>query len=333
MKENLTDKMMDKADGNALMQIVEQQLQIIKQQTAMQQDLRILKKGNKDIWDRLMAVGPIVSAAIIACTGAYFTYTYNLQQLKLQEIQTIEKFLPHLAGDERNKRAAILAISSLGNAKLAVKVASVFVSRGTASALTSIAGSTESSDQAIVRDALYKTLDVLAQREKDHTQQIGEDPGSGRKQGAGAQSAGNVDDADICNGLDNLADLYKRKGDMKAAAELQSKASILRRASAPNSDDVPAKSSANADEKAPNSNPGQSAKSPDHEETPAQEKAHTAKPQPDGKPAEEAGKSKADSSGVFTGSGAARAAHTPASTNSAAYSIEPSNNDHTGNTP
>jgi hypothetical protein len=31
----------------------------------------------KDLWDRLGTMAPITSALIIACTGAYFTYTYN----------------------------------------------------------------------------------------------------------------------------------------------------------------------------------------------------------------------------------------------------------------
>jgi hypothetical protein len=115
----------------------------------------------KDLWDRLATLAPMISAAIIAITGAYFTYTYNQQQLKVQEIQTIEKFFPHLVGDEKSKRAAILAINSLGNAALAAKVASIFASPGTASALSSMANNTRAEDKAAVREALLKTLTEL----------------------------------------------------------------------------------------------------------------------------------------------------------------------------
>src|ERR1700757_2317233 len=119
--------MTEDATNDVLAKVIEQQNELAKQLHVLQN-----AKVHKDWWDRVYAVAPIFSAVIIACTGAYFTWTYNLQQLKLQEIQTIEKFMPHLAGDEREKRAAILAISSLGNAKLAAKVASVFASSGTA---------------------------------------------------------------------------------------------------------------------------------------------------------------------------------------------------------
>src|SRR5438105_13580891 len=42
----------------------------------------------KDGWDRITAIAPLMSALIIACTGAYFTFAYNEQQLKVQQIQT-----------------------------------------------------------------------------------------------------------------------------------------------------------------------------------------------------------------------------------------------------
>lgn len=151
-------------------------VRIAEQQQELLSELQAQRKTGKDFWDRLTAVGPIFSAVIIACTGAYFTYSYNQQQLKVQEIQTVERFIPHLIGDEKTKRAAILAISSMGNTQLAAKVASIFASEGTASALKSIAQSSEQKDRQLIQDALYKTLDILAQKYKAEGSNVSEAP-------------------------------------------------------------------------------------------------------------------------------------------------------------
>jgi hypothetical protein len=64
-------------------------------------------KPPKDIWDKIAALAPIISGMLIFVMGGYFTYSYNQQQLRVQEIQTIEKFIPHLMGNDQSKRAAI----------------------------------------------------------------------------------------------------------------------------------------------------------------------------------------------------------------------------------
>jgi hypothetical protein len=178
--------------------------------------------GRKDIWDRLAALAPMVSAAIIALTGAYFTFSYNQQQLKVQEIQTIEKFLPHLVGDEKSKRAAILAMSSLGNAKLAAKVASIFASEGTASALTSIAKSSPSEDKQMVSDALYNTLDALADKYR-YENKYEEAVDTYKRAVAIKESALGKDSPEIAEDIDKLADLYEEHGDRESANALRAR--------------------------------------------------------------------------------------------------------------
>lgn len=125
----------------------------------------IHNKSEKDIWDKIAAVAPIVSGMLIFVMGGWFTYTYNQQQLHLQEIQTIEKFIPHLMGNDQSKRAAILAISSLTNAELATKFAQIFSSPGTVSALQSLAENGTQKDKNIATDALARALENLAARE------------------------------------------------------------------------------------------------------------------------------------------------------------------------
>lgn len=119
--------------------------------------------SGKDWWDRFGSIAPIISGAIIALVGAHFTSVYNQQQLKLQEVQTVERFFPHLMGDERSKRAAILAISSLTDTRLAAKIASIYASEGTAAALEKIAQSENGGNRSVAQKALSRVLDNLAE--------------------------------------------------------------------------------------------------------------------------------------------------------------------------
>jgi len=119
----------------------------------------------KDNWDKLAAVAPIISGMLIFLMGGFFTYTFNQQQLRLQEIQTIEKFIPHLMGNEQSKKAAILAIKNLTNAELATKFASIFASSGTVSALQTMAESGTAHDKTVAESALNEALHSLAERE------------------------------------------------------------------------------------------------------------------------------------------------------------------------
>lgn len=140
---------------------------VAEQQDELLREIKTQRKSQKDFWDRLTALSPIIAASIMACIGAYFTYSYNQQLVRVQEIQTVERFIPHLVGDEKAKRAAILAISSMGNAPLAAKVAKIFASPGTASALRSIAATSDQKDKTVIDDALAKTLAILAEKYRE----------------------------------------------------------------------------------------------------------------------------------------------------------------------
>ena len=122
-------------------------------------------RPEKDHWDKIAAVSPIISGVLIFLAGGVFTFTYNQQQLKVQEIQTIEKFIPHLTGNEQSKKAAILAINSLADAKLAGKIASIYASSGTVSALQTMTRSGDNKDREIAQQALDRTIESLRARE------------------------------------------------------------------------------------------------------------------------------------------------------------------------
>ncbi len=125
----------------------------------LEQDL----KPKKDLWDIIGATTPLITGILISGIGLYFAYSNNLAQLKLQETQTIEKFIPHLIGNENEKKAAILALSSLISTETAAKYAELFPSEGTASALKSIANSNiQERDKAVANEALVNTFHKLA---------------------------------------------------------------------------------------------------------------------------------------------------------------------------
>jgi hypothetical protein len=194
-----------------LAKIVEQQSQLLEEMQAQK------ARNNRDFWDRLNVMAPIIGASIMAIIGAYFTYSYNQQQLKVQEIQTIEKFIPHLIGTERSKRAAILAISSLGNTKLAGKVASIFASEGTADALQSIAQQThDTSDQTAIRDALINTLDQLAVKYRNENRL--DDAITAHQKSITIKETQQGRDPDMAENLTKLAEIYEKHGDKTMCA-------------------------------------------------------------------------------------------------------------------
>lgn len=90
-----------------------------------------LKNKPKDIWDKISASSGILAGAIVAGMGFYATQVYDQRSrvadradrergVVAAELQTVEKFFPHLASNNPLERqGAIEAISSLGNTKLA----------------------------------------------------------------------------------------------------------------------------------------------------------------------------------------------------------------------
>jgi hypothetical protein len=205
--------------------LAEQQKRLIEKLETSDSALR----PKKDVWDRTMAVAPIISALIIASGGAWFTAIYNQQQLKLQEIQTIEKFFPHLrTGDEKSKRAAILAISSLADAKLASNVAAIFASEGTVSALEQIAKHGENGDRKIASGALERALDSMAanyQTEKRYDDAI---KTAERALALRAQTYGPSDQR-ILPSLNQLTDLYLRNRSFAEAESLLQRAIAIQK--------------------------------------------------------------------------------------------------------
>lgn len=202
--------MQDEELRAAIAELKQQQLELISE---------VKKRRNKDLWEKLQAMSPLMSGVLISSVGLYCTYTYNQQQLKLQTIQTVEKFIPHLLGNEVSKKAAILAMSSLGNTEIAAKFGALFASEGTVSALKSIAASDNNKDRSIVNKALANALDTVAEQyrvEKRYAQAE-----EAYKQAlALKERTGGTADPDYASNLEKLAQFYAAQGNYVQAEPL-----------------------------------------------------------------------------------------------------------------
>lgn len=164
----------------------------------------------KDFWDIVTATTPLITGILISGIGLYFAYTNNQAQLKLQETQTIEKFIPHLIGSEPEKKAAIIAISTITNTQTAAKYAELFASEGTASALKSIATSSNAkdSDRQVATKALVNTFHQMASsyeanQNNSAAEQAYEQAISEQEKLVGPDSS------ELIDNLNQLADAYK----------------------------------------------------------------------------------------------------------------------------
>jgi hypothetical protein len=192
------------------------------------QDAEVAPRPPKDIWDKIGALAPIISGLMIFVMGGYFTYSFNQQQLRLQEIQTIEKFIPHLMGNDQSKRAAILAISSLTNAELAGKFAQIFASKGTVSALQSLAENGTESDKSSASTALAKALENIAARESKLNEMETSFQQALNEKTSTGKSEGGLDQVEEANRLEHLAEMCKGRGQLNVAESLLKQAVNIR---------------------------------------------------------------------------------------------------------
>jgi hypothetical protein len=116
------------------------------------------RQNKKDFWDRFGAISTFLSTVVLAALGLYFTNQYNerqgardfqtqIHQTRVLEMQTVERFIPHLTGDEETKKIALLAITSLGSPEFATKFAQLSPSEGTEAAADQIMRTATSANQ------------------------------------------------------------------------------------------------------------------------------------------------------------------------------------------
>ncbi|MEX3982145.1 serine protease [Paraburkholderia sp. EG287A] len=135
-----------------------------------------VEKPPKDNWDKLAAVSNLISGVVVAILGFYATNVYNRrqklsderrkdQELRIAQVQTVEKFFPHLSSsEERTKSAALVAIAALGDEELAVKLAKSLAGPGATSALATIASTASAPVAAKAEAALRDIFSYLKSR-------------------------------------------------------------------------------------------------------------------------------------------------------------------------
>lgn len=201
--------------------------EIQEQQKIIRDQLRLMSPARKDLWDKIHCIAPILSGLLIGGFGAFIGYSYNQQQIKLQEAETLERFIPHLAGNEKSKKAAILAMSSLTNTELAAKLASLFASEGTVSALESIAQAGNTKDRTVANEALAKAFGNMAQRSLDENH-VEDAESYLRRAIAIRENLDGVNSVDLCDHLERLAELYMTQGKVAQAEPLLRRSLKLR---------------------------------------------------------------------------------------------------------
>jgi hypothetical protein len=142
------------------------------------------EQGEKDFWDKLEAVSGIIQGVLVALIGGLATYIYNKRQraaeesaaqrqrdaeearskreLAVRQVETVRAFFPNLgSAEEREKEAALLAISALGNPELATKLAGLYKGAGATSALAKLATGPDKEAAFLATDTLRLALEVV----------------------------------------------------------------------------------------------------------------------------------------------------------------------------
>lgn len=139
--------------------------------SALEKRIEKLETPQKDFWDKLSALSTLLSGIVVSAIGFYATNVYNRrqkaaeeerknQEVRVAQVQTIERFIPHLAKED-TKAAALVAISAMGNEVLAVKLAEAFPGTGSTTALARIAGgksAAAASDANRILDDIFSYL-------------------------------------------------------------------------------------------------------------------------------------------------------------------------------
>jgi hypothetical protein len=127
-------------------------------------------EASKDGWDKLAAVSGLISAVLVAAIGAAATIVYNRRQraaesserdreLRTSEAQTVASFLPHLhSSDTKEKEAALVAMSALGNTELVTKLARIYQDDASVGALSKIASGADPKAKRLAEESLEQIL-------------------------------------------------------------------------------------------------------------------------------------------------------------------------------
>jgi hypothetical protein len=124
------------------MATVEEQLsELATEQSKLLKALEADRKKGRDLWEKLGMLSGVVSALLVAFIG-YLTIRENQvrardegarkqAEIDMLQMQTIEKFIPHLAAtSEEEKKVTVLALSLLKNDKFVAQLTTLYPTSG-----------------------------------------------------------------------------------------------------------------------------------------------------------------------------------------------------------
>jgi len=74
-------------------------------------------------WEALISNASSLSGVMIALVGLLFTHVFNKRGKRLQELETVQKLIPYLAGREDERAAALVAVAHLSTPDVAASFA------------------------------------------------------------------------------------------------------------------------------------------------------------------------------------------------------------------
>lgn len=80
-------------------------------------------RQNKDIWDKISSISPLIIGIVATLVGAYFTNIYNSRQLQLNQIAALDKLRPlFTTQNPQDREFAYSSFVALGYQDLAIRL-------------------------------------------------------------------------------------------------------------------------------------------------------------------------------------------------------------------
>jgi hypothetical protein len=117
----------------------------------------------KDAWDKIAAVTPLLLGIIITGIGAIFTQIYNYRQLQLNQVAALEKLRPLLISDKPEDREfGYASFVVLGYEEIAIRLIKIKKDESGRSILVAL----EKSSSPQIQEQANKTLNTLNEMQK-----------------------------------------------------------------------------------------------------------------------------------------------------------------------
>jgi len=120
----------------------------------------------KDVWDKLGGLTPLLVTTLVGLLGLYFTNSYENANAKLRELEAVEKLLPHLSGEgagREEQKLALVALRELGSPQIAIQFAEILGTEGARDALLFTANTSTSPEEVEKAKAALGRLTITTQ--------------------------------------------------------------------------------------------------------------------------------------------------------------------------